>query len=119
MACKISVFIVCMCSIFFISCFNDTSEKLISLPETHFISDELLWATIILPYTAFFDIPGAQGIVLSHGRKGDVLQITGRMYAKENTKTTLWLQCEKGWLSETAVNTYKNELQAQKASSQL
>jgi hypothetical protein len=69
------------------------------------------WAVISEPYATFrsgtdFSVP-----VSGYGRRGDVLKIIGHI--------GVWYGFEKGWLPESSVIVYANELRAKRASESL
>ena len=74
---------------------------------------------INVSYTRVSSDPGEGGVSLGYLRRGSVVQILERRQINENGKTESRLLVEgnyKGWLAESLVDVYENELKARTAS---
>lgn len=102
----------------FCSC-NQQRGKVVELQPTPDLGLGSEWALVTDPYAIFrstYDIASESS---AHGRRGDVLQVIGKKIITEEKKQTFWYQFEEGWLPETSVKIYPNELKANAAALEL
>ena len=69
------------------------------------------WAVISEPYATFRGGTDFSAPVSGYGRRGDVQKVTGH--------AGIWYGFEKGWLPESSVVIYSNELKANRASASM
>lgn len=100
-------------AVFFAGCTKNGREADLSAAQNLASSNE--WCVISVPYAAFKSEPSSQAEVMNHGRRSDIYEITGRKYITEKKKTVIWYQFDKGWLPESSVLVYDNQLKAQTA----
>lgn len=98
---------------FLVSCTKTGREADLAPVDNLAFSSE--WAVISIPYAAFKKEPSSQAEVAAHARRSDLFEICGRRYVTENKETIQWYQFEDGWLPESSVNVYQNQLKAQTA----
>jgi hypothetical protein len=77
------------------------------------------WAIISEPYATFRGDTDFSAPVSGYGRRGDVQKIIGYAIALSGAVRTVWYGFEKGWLPESSVVIYSNELKAKRASESL
>lgn len=79
------------------------------------------WAVITEPYAAFRERPDPSSNVAAHGRLGDIAQVTGKSLIPDSkgTSTVIWYQFDSGYVPESSVVIYSNQLKAQTASAEL
>ena len=80
------------------------------------------WAVIVKPYAAFRQTSSIDSNVIEHGRKGDVMQVIGKEYQKKqdsNSGFEIWYKFSSGWLLESDIKVYDNQLKANNASNTL
>jgi hypothetical protein len=81
------------------------------------------WAIISEPYATFRTDTDFSAPVSGYGRRGDVQKVTGHAIATSGSGAsavrTIWYDFEKGWLPESSVIIYSNELKAKRASESL
>lgn len=98
----------------FTGCSKTGREADLSISENLAVSHE--WCVITIPYAAFKEVPSEKAEVINHGRRSDIYEVIGKKYITEKNQTILWYQSDKGWLPETSVIVYENQLKAQTAS---
>lgn len=74
------------------------------------LAPDVDWAVITSPYAAFRETHDWDAKVTAHGRKGDVVKITGKT-SGENENA--WYNTENGWLPKSSISVYSNRLKAQ------
>jgi hypothetical protein len=77
------------------------------------------WAVISEPYATFRGGTDFSAPVSGYGRRGDVQKVIGHVIASYGAVRTVWYSFEKGWLPESSVVIYSNELRAKRASESL
>jgi hypothetical protein len=81
------------------------------------------WAMLLEPYAIFRVEPDIDAHSGMYGRRGDIEKITGRRIritrASEGTIKVVWYDFEKGWLPESSVAVFPNELKARNAAKTL
>ena len=107
--------------IFFLSsCQAKKEETPVLPPLTSPLSQQHIgFGVINVSYTRVSNEPGGGGVSLGYLRRGAVVQILERRQIKQNGKNESWLFVEetyKGWLAESLVDVYENELKARTAS---
>ncbi|MBQ0168119.1 MAG: hypothetical protein KBT02_13520 [Treponema sp.] len=73
------------------------------------------WSVVSVPYAAFKSEPSESADVIDHGRRSDYYEIKGKKYVTDKKETILWYQFEKGWLPESSVIVFDNQLKARTA----
>lgn len=87
----------------------DNSEPLSLAPDVE-------WAVVTSPYTAFREEHDWDAKVLSHARKGDIIQITGKT---SNPNNNQWYNTKNGWLPKSSIAVYSNRLKAESISKKI
>ncbi|MBN1617359.1 MAG: hypothetical protein JW875_08595 [Spirochaetales bacterium] len=108
-----------LCAFCFVSCSRKTSFADLSFPSSSRVSSQDRYALIIDPYVSLRDEPGDSGITVSHGRRGDIVLITGRKIVSSEGKRSKWIHSSKGWLPESSVYLYSSEQTARTAAQEL
>ncbi len=79
----------------FLGACSDRTPSL-TLPETPVLSGRGSYALVEAEYTRLFDRPDRDAVILSHGRRGDVLRVVGR------TANLRWVEVDapdmRGWI---------------------
>ncbi|MCR5724287.1 MAG: hypothetical protein K6G80_04280 [Treponema sp.] len=76
------------------------------------------WAVVSVPYAACYGEPGYESAVLTHYRRGAVLQVQGQqtvVLSKEEEKSELWYAFDEGWMPKSSLQIFSNKLRAEKA----
>lgn len=112
---NISVLILLIISFLLIlnGCTKTGREADLSISEN--LANTKEWCVISVPYAAFKREPSTSSEVVEHGRRSDIFEITGKRYITENKETIIWYQFNKGWLPESSVMIYENQLKAKTA----
>jgi len=117
---KSTICIMALCCAGFIvlsvSCSQHNSIKSIILPSTSIISTAERFALVIDPYISMRDQPGENGITVSHGRRGEIFEITGKKILKAGYDTVLWVNLGSGWVVSNSVEFYSSKDKAKTAS---
>jgi hypothetical protein len=117
---KSSACIKTLCCVGFIalmaSCSQHNSIKSIILPSTPVISTDERFALVIDPYISMRDQPGENGITVSHGRRGEIFEVTGKKILKDGHDTVLWVNLGTGWVVSASVEFYSSKDKAKTAS---
>lgn len=90
----------------------DTSDPLALNPE-------IQWAVVTEPYVACYLDADYATAVLTHFRKGEILQVIGERTVKSGGETEKWYAFKDGWLPESTIAVYANKMRAQTAVKQL
>ena len=80
---------------------------------------EIQWAVVTEPYVACYESADYASRVLTHFRKGEILQIIGESTVINGGDREKWYAFKEGWLSESSVAVYANKMRAQTAVKQL
>ena len=113
---------VLFCCILFFSCKNKNEQISFLDDDTLSLDPTIKWAVVIEPDVAFRAEPSWQALSTDHSRYGDVLMIEGCKILDSNKNKTskeIWYRFEHGWLAESSISIYQNQLKAKKASSLL
>lgn len=100
--------------IIFNSCKKENEQIDISIFQN--ISATEHWAVVKDSYVSFYAETNKTSIIQANGRKGDVLEIQGEKWLVLKNAKEKWFLFENGWLEESSISIYSNELQAKKAS---
>lgn len=74
------------------------------------LAPDVTWALIIEPYTAYKKDPSWESQTLEHCRKGDIVQILGKVENEDN----VWYKFDKGYLPGEVLEVYQNKYKAMK-----
>lgn len=104
----------------FFSCSKNKTSN-ISFDGIHQISLGEKWAVISSPYIAYKESPSSTSKIISHGRRGDIHQISGKkIEVSENLKEkTIWYKLPDGWIEESSIYICNNQFQATTVAKQL
>ena len=92
------------------ACSKKESEALLlDSTEPKALEPDVEWAVITSPYASFRQNHDWDSKVIAHGRKGEVILITGKT---SNALDNLWYNTDKGWLPKSSVSVYSNRLKA-------
>lgn len=105
-----------VCTLLLFQGCTQKKETVIELPNSFKSPAIEDWAVIQEPYTAFYEEPSEFSGIASNARRGDVLKVEGR---KIVDKKHIWLKFERGWIQDSVVIIYSNELKARKAAAVL
>lgn len=94
-------------------------SAIIDLTEAPLLQVDSQWALVLDPYAIYREEPGLAAKATGYGRRGDLQELKGRRMMTENKVTTTWYQFELGWLPETSVQIYSNQLKAATAARDL
>lgn len=102
--------------LFFFACKkNNVSPITLDVRDREALAPDAKWALVVEPYAGFREAPDWNSRVLSYCKKGDIFLVKG-FSPRENK---IWIQCEKGYLPETAVSVYQNKYKAESAKKKL
>lgn len=74
------------------------------------------FAVIHEKYVTSFDIPGSNGIIVSHLRYAEIFKIQETCIVKtQNDLQELWIKIDDGWVLASSVQMYNNEDKAKTA----
>ena len=98
---------------------NKTSN--ISFEQIPQISVGEKWAVISTPYIAYKETPTSNAKISSHGRRGDIHQISGKkiVVSEDLKEKTIWYKLPDGWIEESSIYIYNNQFQAQTAAKKI
>jgi len=109
--------------LFCMSCFVKKEETPVLPPLTYPLSQSHIgFGVVNVSYTGLGAEPVEGSVSLGYLRRGTVVQIVERRQVKNGGKIESWLLVEeafKGWLKETLVDVYENELKAQTAAGKM
>lgn len=74
------------------------------------LAPDVKWALVTEPYTAFKSEPNWESKTLSHCRKGDIIQILGKVENDEG----VWYKFSSGFLPQEVLSIYQNRYKALK-----
>ena len=92
---------------------------LIDMTSAPLLQVDAEWALVVDPYALYRSEPSLSAPTAGYGRRGDLQEVQGRRIVTENKEQTLWLQFDLGWLPETSVQLYTNQLKAASAAREL
>lgn len=99
------------------SCARNVSLKTLDLPSTPIISTNERFALVLDPYISLRDQPGESGITVSHGRRGEIYEVTGKRIVENGKDNTVWVNIGNGWVIAASVELYSSREKALTASS--
>ena len=91
-------------------------KKAVDISIFQSISATEQWAVVKDSYVAFYEEADKTASIQANGRKGDILEIQGEKWLVKKNIKEKWFLFENGWLEESSISIYSNELQAKKAS---
>lgn len=107
------------CLVFFlcIFCLSACSKRsnIIDLSSAPLLPVDSQWGVITDPYAIYRSEPNLSANPAGYGRRGDLHEIKGQRIISENKKQVIWYQFSAGWLPDTSIQVYSNELRAQAA----
>lgn len=79
------------------------------------------WAVISTPYIAYKETPTSNAKISSHGRRGDIHQISGKkiVVSEDLKEKTIWYKLPDGWIEEPSIYICNNQLQAKTAAKKI
>lgn len=98
-----------------LSCSGPRSINGLSLPDTPVLASDGRYAVIVEPYVSMRDVPGESGITIAHARKGDIFSVRGKKIVETGGTRVLWINLDKGWVTESCVHLYSGEERAKTA----
>lgn len=113
---------ILVCILFSVLCLMTGCKRrsaIIDLTEAPILQVDSQWALVLDPYAIYREEPGLEATATGYGRRGDLQELKGRRMITENKVTTTWYQFELGWLPETSVQIYSNQLKAATAARDL
>ena len=110
-------FFLCICTVTLVACSKKTG--IIDLSHAPLLPVDSSWAVIVDPYAIYRSEPQLSASVAGYGRRGAVQEIVGQRIMTEDKKQVIWYQFSSGWLPETSLQIYSNELKAQSAARDL
>lgn len=107
-------------SLFLVSSCSKKNEKIVfDSSEPFGISPQTQWALVISPYAPIYKEPDFQSIVVTHIRRGEILEVEGRKTTKLNEETIKWIAVKEGWIVTSELEIFSNKLRAENASRKL
>lgn len=117
--CKNAVIVASVCAAIFLVTGCSVKNNSIDLDSAPVIQFDQEWAVIIEPYALFRQDADFSADTTAHGRRGDVICVTGKKILYSGNKQSVWYNFEQGWLPDTSVQIYSNQLKAQNAAAGL
>jgi hypothetical protein len=116
------IIVLCVLLVSLVSCRDNRSIKTLDFPTTPVISANDRYALVLEPYIALRDEPGEKGITMSHVRRGEVYEVTGKKIidAGQSARSrvpTVWVRIGDGWCVVSSVELYSSREKAVTASS--
>ena len=104
----------------FSSCTKNKTSN-ISFEQIPQISVGEKWAVISTPYIAYKETPTSNAKISSHGRRGDIHQISGKkiVVSEDLKEKTIWYKLPDGWIEENSIYICNNQLQAKTAAKKI
>lgn len=102
-------------ALFCVSCAKNTSLGTLELPSTPVVSTSDRYALVLDPYISLRDQPGAQGVTVSHGRRGEIYEITGKKIVEAQNDNEVWVNLGSGWVLSLSVELYSSREKAETA----
>lgn len=113
----LSLFCLIVCVFFFPAC--SKRSDIIDLSSAPLLPVDSQWGVITDPYAIYRSEPNLSAAPAGYGRRGDLHEIKGRRILSEDKTQVIWYQFSAGWLPETSVRIYSNELRAQAAAKEI
>ncbi|MCF0125747.1 MAG: hypothetical protein HUJ68_08360 [Clostridia bacterium] len=111
-----------LCLLFFLAfCFgschkNDELVIVLDNSEPLALAPDVEWAVVTDPYAAYKKENSWSSGVAGHCRKGDILMVKGKSVSSDKE---IWYYFENGWLADSCVSIYSNQLKAKAVSEDL
>lgn len=107
----ITIFLIQLILLCLTGCVKKETEMLpLDNSEPMSLAPDVEWAVVTSPYAAFRQEHDWDAKVLSHARKGDIIQITGKT---SNPNNNQWYNTKSGWLPKSSISVYSNRLKAE------
>lgn len=116
---RMTIIAVCICillSAVSFSCAKGRSIDTLELPSTPIISTSERFALVLDPYISLRDQPGEKGITVSHGRRGEIYEVTGKKIIEGDDENVVWVNLVSGWCPVASVELYSSREKAVTAS---
>lgn len=114
---RFSCFFLLLCTLVLCGCSKKVG--IIDLSNAPLLPVDSKWAVVIDPYAIYRSEPTLSAPVSGYGRRGAVQEVVGQRITMEEKKQVIWYQFSSGWLPETSLQVYSNELKAQSAAKEL
>ena len=114
---RFSFFFLLLCTLVFCGCSKKVG--IIDLSNAPLLPVDSKWAVVADPYAIYRSEPSLSASVSGYGRRGAVQEVVGQRITMEDKKQVIWYQFSSGWLPETSLQVYSNELKAQSAAKEL
>jgi hypothetical protein len=105
------------------ACVRTSEEHTVMPPPTYPLSqDNLGYGVVIVQYTRVGSEPSDDSFSPGHLRRGSVVRVTQRRLLTDGTQSESWVFVDgaaKGWLRESLLEMYDNQMQAQTAAKSL
>ncbi len=99
----------------FVSC-SSKKEVVFDNSEPLALAPDVQWAVVIEPYAAFRKNTDWSAEIVSHCRKGDILQVKGNAVFNNSED---WYYFDEGWLPDSVIDIYSNRFKAANAAGRL
>lgn len=116
--CETLVLVICII-LLVASCSRTHEISGITFESTPIISTAERFALIIDPYISLRDQPGNSGITVSHARRGEIFDISGKRYVSTEHGAIVWFNIGKGWISSVSVQVFSSRSRANTAANSL
>ena len=114
---RFSCFFLLLCTLVLCGCSKKVG--IIDLSNAPLLPVDSKWVVVIDPYAIYRSEPTLSAPVSGYGRRGAVQEVVGQRITMEEKKQVIWYQFSSGWLPETSLQVYSNELKAQSAAKEL
>lgn len=114
---RFSCFFLLLCTLVLCGCSKKVG--IIDLSDAPLLPVDSKWAVVVDPYAIYRSEPSLTASVSGYGRRGAVQEVVGQRITMEEKKQVIWYQFSSGWLPETSLQVYSNELKAQSAAKEL
>ena len=112
-------FLALFCGAFFSGCIRQNVPVQFDTSDPLALNPEIQWAVVIEPYAAIYEDADYASVVVTHFRKGEILQITGERTVKTDEGVETWYAFDEGWMPSVTITVYSNKMRAQTAVSQM
>jgi len=110
-------FILICISLLCVSCRKNRSDDItLDNSDSLSLAVDIEWAVINEPFVIFRESQEWDAKDVGHGKKGEILQITGYSWSSKNEK---WVKFEKGFLPLKSVRVFSNRYQAANVSKEM
>lgn len=83
------------------------------------LNPEIQWAVVTEPYVACYQNADYASAVLTHFRKGEILQVIGEKTVRIDDAKEIWFAFSDGWMPASSVAVYANKMRAKNAVRQM